>query len=121
MAAANQADTNPGNNTASATTTVQARPTSPVTKVCKPDAPGTGGTAAFCDIHVDNLGPSDAVDVTLTDVLTSTTPFSVTGVDRHAIGRRARAADECGPMTSFTTTCNLGTEPAGAEPPSASR
>ena len=108
---ANQTDTDPANNTASETTTVKALADLSVTKVCKPDSSAPAGTAAFCDIHVDNTGPSDAVGVQLTDVLTSATPFSVTGVSLSPSGTCAPTTG--GPTTTFTTTCSLGTEPAG--------
>ncbi|GAB3061284.1 hypothetical protein GCM10027053_24450 [Intrasporangium mesophilum] len=111
VAAANQADPTPGNNTATATTTVVARADLAVTKVCKPDGSAPAGTTAFCDIHVDNLGPSDAVGVTLTDVLTSATPFTVTGVTVTPSGTCLPTSG--GPATSFTTTCDLGVEPSG--------
>lgn len=111
VAAADQDDPNPGNNTATATTTVLARADLAVTKVCKPDLSAPAGTTAFCDIHVDNLGPSDAVDVSLKDVLTSATPFTVTAVTVTPSGTCAPTSG--GPTTSFTTVCDLGTEPAG--------
>lgn len=111
IAAANQSDSNPGNNTATATTTVQARADLAVTKVCKPDNPAEAGEDGFCDIHVDNLGPSDAVGVTLTDVVTSATPFSVISTTVTPSGTCAPPSS--GPTTSFTTVCDLGTEPAG--------
>ncbi|HET9945183.1 MAG TPA: DUF11 domain-containing protein, partial [Actinomycetes bacterium] len=108
---ANQTDPNPGNNTATATTTVKALADLAVTKVCKPDAPADAGSNGFCDIHVDNLGPSDATGVTLTDVLTSATPFSVVSVTATPSGTCAPLS--AGPATSITITCDLGTEPAG--------
>ena len=108
---ANQTDTDPANDTGTATTTIKALADLSVTKVCKPDSSAPAGTAAFCDIHVDNLGPSDAVGVQLTDVLTSATPFSVTGVTVDPSGTCAPTTG--GPTTTFTTTCALGAEPAG--------
>ncbi len=111
VAATNQTDPNPGNNTATATTTVRASADLAVTKVCKPDEPAAAGSPGFCDIYVDNLGPSDALGVTLTDVLTSATPFSVTGVTVSPSGTCSPTSS--GPTTSFTTTCALGTVAAG--------
>lgn len=108
---ADQTDTGPANNTTTETTTVKALADLAVTKVCKPDSTAPAGTAGFCDIHVDNLGPSDATSVTLTDVLTSATPFSVTGITVTPSG--TCAPDTGGPTTSFTTVCTLGTESAG--------
>ena len=110
--AANQADPTPGNNTATATTTVLARADLAVTKVCKPDSTAPAGTVAFCDIHVDNLGPSDAVNVTLTDVLTSASGFNVTGTTVTPSGV-CSVPPQGGPVTSLTVTCDLGNEPAG--------
>ena len=111
VAAANQFDPVPGNNTATQTTTVQARADLAVTKVCKPDEPASAGAEGFCDIHVDNLGPSNATGVVLTDVLTSATPFSVTGVTVTPSGTCAPTT--AGPSTSITITCTLGSEPSG--------
>lgn len=108
---ANQSDTNPANNTATETTTVKALADLAVTKVCKPDSTAPAGTAGFCDIHVDNLGPSDAVGVELTDVLTSATPFSVTAVTVTPSGTCAPTTG--GPATTITITCDLDVEPAG--------
>ncbi|WP_404392947.1 DUF11 domain-containing protein [Humibacillus xanthopallidus] len=112
VAAADQTDPNPGNNTVTATTTVLARADLAVTKVCKPDSSAPAGTQAFCDIHVDNLGPSDAVDVTLTDVLTSATGFNVVGASVSP-GGVCVVPPQGAPVTTITVTCDLGTEPAG--------
>jgi len=112
VAAGNQSDTIPGNNSATATTTVQSSADLAVTKVCQPNGPAQAGTSGYCDIHVDNLGPSDAINATLTDVLTSATPFSVTSVTVTPSGTCAPTTS--GPTTTFSTTCNLGTEPAGS-------
>jgi len=82
-----------------------------VTKICKPDKPAPAGTPGYCDVHVDNLGPSDAQSVVLKDVLTSATPFQVTGVTVTPSGSCAPTSS--GQVTSITITCDLGTEPAG--------
>jgi uncharacterized repeat protein (TIGR01451 family) len=111
VSAANQFDPVPGNNTATAVTTVMTLADLAVTKICKPDGPAPAGTPGFCDIHVDNLGPSDATSVVLTDVLTSATPFQVTGVTVTPSGSCAPTSS--GQVTSITITCDLGTEPAG--------
>jgi uncharacterized repeat protein (TIGR01451 family) len=112
VAASNQSDPAPGNNTATAVTTVKALADLAVTKVCKPDNPAQAGEDGFCDIHVDNLGPSDARNVTLTDVLTSAVPFEVLSATVTPSGT-CTPSTSGGPTTSFTTVCNLGTEPAG--------
>ena len=111
VAATNQSDPNPGNNTATATTTVQTSADLSVTKVCKPDLPANAGDQAFCDIFVDNLGPSDATGVVLTDVLDSATPFSVVSVTADPSG--SCSPTSTGPVTTATITCDLGVEPAG--------
>lgn len=110
VTATGQLDPNLANNQATATTTVRARADLAVTKVCKPDEPAVAGDEAFCDIHVDNLGPSDAVGARLQDVLTSATPFSVVSVTVTPSGTCVPTSS--GPVTSFTTECNLGIEPA---------
>jgi len=111
VAAANQFDPNPGNNTATAVTTVKTLADLAVTKVCKPDRPGPAGSEGYCDIHVDNLGPSDAAAVVLRDVLTSATPFQLVSVSASPSGSCAPTSS--GLVTSITIACNLGTEPAG--------
>lgn len=112
VAAVGQTDSNPANNTANAITTVKDLADVAVTKVCKPDGPAPAGTEAYCDIHVDNLGPSDARDVVLTDVLTSASPFSVVSVTVTPAASGTCNPTTSGPVTSFTTTCSLGIEPA---------
>ncbi len=112
VAATNQGDPAPGNNTAVATTTVLAKADMAVTKVCKPDQPATAGSTGYCDIHVDNLGPSDGRDVSLSDVLTSATPFSVTGATVTPASSGSCGPTSAGPATSITVSCSLGTEPA---------
>ncbi|RKE09798.1 putative repeat protein (TIGR01451 family) [Catellatospora citrea] len=109
--AAAERDIDPGDNTATAITVVKRLADLAVTKVCKPDVPAPAGTQGFCDIYVDNLGPSEAVAVELTDVLTSAAPFQLVGV-------RLLAPDTClptssGPVTRLVIECDLGTIPAG--------
>ncbi len=81
-----------------------------LTKVCKPDEPAAAGAEGYCDIYVDNLGPSDAQNVTLTDVLTSAAPFRVSRV-RVSPGTCAAIPTE--PTRDFTLNCTLGTIAAG--------
>ena len=102
-------DTNTSNNSFTLGTIVQDRADLAVIKICKPDLPAAAGDTGFCDIHVDNLGPSDARSVTLTDVLTSASPFSVTGV---TVAGGTCAPLTAGPATTVSITCDLGTEPA---------
>ncbi|GAA1386307.1 DUF7507 domain-containing protein [Catellatospora chokoriensis] len=105
-------DITPGDNTATTITVVKRLADLTVTKVCKPDVPAPAGTQGFCDIYVDNLGPSEAVGVELTDVLTSAAPFQLVGV-------RLLAPDTCqptssGPVTRLVIECDLSTIPAGS-------
>jgi len=108
---ADQTDSNPANNTSSATTTVLALADLAITKVCKPDDPASAGGSGFCDIIVDNLGPSDAVNVVVTDNITSASLFSVLSVIASPAG--VCVPSSSGPTTSFFTQCNLGTLAAG--------
>ena len=112
VAVAADNDTDTRNNTFTLGTIVEDRADLSVIKVCKPDLPAPAGTTGFCDIHVDNLGPSDARSVTLTDVLTSAQPFSVTGVSVDPAASGTCAPTSTGPVTQVTITCDLGTEPA---------
>ncbi len=98
-------DPNAANNAASASTIVEDRADLKVTKLCKPDGPVLAGNIATCTIFVDNLGPSDARNVTLTDSHVSSGTFTITGAN-------ASPGGAC-PVTSGVVTCNLGTEPAG--------
>jgi uncharacterized repeat protein (TIGR01451 family) len=98
-------DPNAANNAASASTIVEDRADLKVTKLCKPDGPMLAGNVATCTIFVDNLGPSDARNVTLTDSHVSSGTFTITGAN-------ASPGGAC-PVSSGVVTCNLGTEPAG--------
>ncbi|ADU47648.1 DUF11 domain-containing protein [Intrasporangium calvum] len=104
-------DTDTRNNTFTLGTIVEDRADLAVIKVCKPDEPAPAGETGYCDIHVDNLGPSDARAVTLTDVLTSATPFSVTAVTVTPAASGTCAPTTAGPTNDVTITCDLGTEP----------
>lgn len=99
--AADQADPNPSNNTASVTTTVNQSADVSVAKTCKPDGSATAGTTAFCNIAVSNAGPSDAQNVSLVDTLASNGSFTITSV----VGPCSQTASQ--------VTCNLGTVVAG--------
>ncbi|MEU8007886.1 hypothetical protein AB0B66_42580 [Catellatospora sp. NPDC049111] len=96
--------------TATVTTRVATAADLSVTKVCKPDEPAPADTEGYCDIYVDNLGPSDAQNVTLTDVLTSAAPFEVS---RVRVSPGTCSATPTGPIRDLTLNCTLGTVPAG--------
>ena len=98
-------DPNTANNAASASTIVEDRADLKVTKLCKPDGQVLAGDVATCTIFVDNLGPSDARSVVLTDTHVSNGSFTITGAN-------ASPGGAC-PVSSGVVTCNLGTEPAG--------
>ena len=76
-----------------------------MTKLCKPDTPMRAGNIATCTILVDNLGPSDARNVVLTDTHVSDGSFTI-------LGANASPGGAC-PAAAGVVTCNLGTEPAG--------
>jgi uncharacterized repeat protein (TIGR01451 family) len=108
---ADQADRNPSNNTVSLTTIVDESADLRITKVCKPDtgpAP-TGGTAS-CTTIVDNLGPSDARNVVVTDTHASSGSFTI--VAASFVSTSPAASGNCG-IAAGVVTCNLGRENAG--------
>ena len=63
------------------------------------------GNIATCTIFVDNLGSSDARNVTLTDTHVSDGSFTI-------VSALASPGGAC-PVPSGVVTCDLGTEPAG--------
>jgi uncharacterized repeat protein (TIGR01451 family) len=93
------------NNSASASTIVEDLADLRVTKECKPDEPMAAGQVATCTIFVDNLGPSDARNVVLTDTHVSNGTFTITGANADPGGACLIAGG--------VVTCDLGTEPAG--------
>src|SRR5439155_1424206 len=99
---ANEADGNPGNNTGTATTTVNAAVDLAVTKNHYPDAVRTGQNLTYT-VTVTNAGPDSATGVTLTDALPAGTTF---GSATASQGTATRAAG--------TVTANLGTLANGA-------
>lgn len=115
---ASQTDGNPSNNSATATTQVTESADLRVLKECKPDQPNkqTAGTATFCDIYVDNLGPSAARNVVLTDQVIGGTPFTITAITSSSTSGAAAIcpATPIGPTTSTTVTCTDTVLPAGA-------
>jgi uncharacterized repeat protein (TIGR01451 family) len=115
---ADQLDTNPANNIATATTQVVEQADLRLLKECKPDQPNAqpAGTTTFCDIYVDNLGPSDARDVVITDQIISTTPITITAITSTTTNGTPAAcpATPIGPTTNQTITCTDSSLPAGA-------
>ena len=73
-AASTSTDSDPADNTASATTTVQARADLAVTMSGTPDPVTAGGNIAYT-IHVSSSGPSDAQAVSLTNAVPANTTF----------------------------------------------
>ena len=107
VVSADQTDSNPANNTASLTTIVADLADLRLSKTCKPDNPAPTGTNAFCTIFVDNLGPSAARNVVITDTHLSAGSFLIT------------SATFTPPLTACAVaggvvTCNVGTLAAGA-------
>jgi uncharacterized repeat protein (TIGR01451 family) len=95
----------PGNNTATATTTVIDSANLAVSKLCKPDTTIYAGTPIQCSVFVDNNGPSDARNVVLDDVVKSSGSFTIGSI----------TVDPPGPTCSQSAitggtklTCNLG-------------
>ena len=102
---ADQTDLDPSNNQASVTTIVNGLADLSLTKQCKPDTPIAAGGTATCTIFVDNLGPSNAQNVVVTDTNLSNGSFTIVSA--------TTTAGVC-VVASGVVTCNLGTEPAGA-------
>jgi uncharacterized repeat protein (TIGR01451 family) len=88
-----------GDNTVTTPTFVQERADLQVTKVCKPDDELPAGETGTCTIYVDNLGPSSARDVVLTDVNLSDGAFT--------IGTITTSQGSCA-VAGGTVTCQLG-------------
>ena len=64
------------------------------------------GSSAFCTITVNNLGPSAAVNVVLTDNIVSSTPFTISSVVPSA---GTCGSPPVGAVTSALISCSLGT------------
>ena len=82
-----------------------------VTKVCEPAGGVPAGATASCEIYVDNLGPSGAQNVVVSDAITGLGAFTVTAASASPSG--SCTGTPIGPTTATTITCNLGIEPAG--------
>ncbi len=104
-ASADQSELDPSNNTASATTIVNALADVSLTKQCKPDGPIAAGGTGTCTIFVDNLGPSNAQNVVVTDTNVGSGSFTINAMTTTT-GSCSSAAG--------VVTCNLGTVAAGA-------
>jgi len=78
-ASATEADLTPGNNSATATTTVNPVADLTITKTDTPDPVQSGGTLTYT-VGVSNAGPNTATSVSMTDTLPAGTAFvSATG------------------------------------------
>ncbi len=108
---ADQADPDLTNNAASLTTLVEESADLRITKVCKPDSgPAPTGSTATCTIIVDNLGPSDARDVVVTDTHASSGSFTISAAS--FVSTSPAASGNCA-IAGGVVTCNLGRENAG--------
>jgi uncharacterized repeat protein (TIGR01451 family) len=112
------ADTDLSNNQVSLATLVVDRADLRILKECKPDQPNAAlaGTETFCDIYVDNLGPSNARNVVVTDQIIGSTPFTVTNIQLSSTSGPPGSctATPIGPTTNTTITCTDTVLPAGA-------
>lgn len=104
-----QADDDPSNNTATATTIVNELADLFVQKSCKPDTFIASGGTATCFIDVTNLGPSSARDVSLTDTHFANGGFAFTVTDATT----DPAGGTCN-IAAGVVTCDLGDIAAGA-------
>ena len=102
--ASNLNDPTPANNTASATTTVNPAADLAVTKTDSPDPIAVGQQLTYA-VGVQNLGPSSATGVTLTDTLPAGVTFN------SATPTQGSCSQSAG-----TVTCSLGTIANGATP-----
>ena len=93
-------DTDTSNNTDTETTFVQDKADLRVTKVCKPDDELPAGETGTCTIYVDNLGPSSARDVVLTDTSVSDGEFT--------FGNITASQGSCDPPANGVVRCELG-------------
>lgn len=102
-----QGEANPADNTATLTTQVIDSADLRVSKQCKPDGPAPSGSNATCTLFVDNLGPSDARLVTITDTHLSNGAFSITSASYAPPGTPCAIA-------GGVVTCSLAQLAAGA-------
>ena len=105
-------DGNLANNTFVQRTFVQERSDLKVTKVCKPDDELPAGETGTCTIFVDNLGPSSARDIVVTDANLSDGAFT--------FGAITSSQGTCGAPVGGVITCQLG-DLAAASPTATGR
>lgn len=72
-----------------------------VTKLCEPEGPADAGDTVTCTVFVDNFGPSDAREVTVTDDHVSDQSFTFVGV--------TPSQGTCAPPSGGQIVCDLGT------------
>jgi uncharacterized repeat protein (TIGR01451 family) len=110
-------DTNPTNDSVTISTAVNESADLRILKECKPDQPNKqpAGTPTFCDIYVDNLGPSDARSVVIRDVIISPQPVTVTAISSDSTAPPpATCPAPPPPATNIEIICNDAVLPAGA-------
>ncbi len=98
-------DLDESNNEVSLMTIVEDKADLEVTKLCKPDGPLLAGETGECTVFVDNLGPSEARNVVLTDTHLSDGSFTF-----GAIASSQGSCSESGGVV----TCGLGDLPAAS-------
>jgi len=99
------ADQTPENNVATELTMIEDLADLRVTKLCKPDDQLLAGETATCTIYVDNLGPSDARNVELTDANLANGIFT--------FGTITTSQGSCS-TSGNVVSCDLGTLPAAS-------
>ncbi len=115
-AASNTPDPDTSDNSDTEGTIVEDSADLRATKLCKPDTTLLAGQTAHCTIFIDNLGPSYARSVTLTDVMLANGSFAVSSIQPSQ-----GSCGLVGPVTGGQRfVCNLGTL-ANATPSTAGR
>ena len=84
-----------------------------ITKICKPDKPLLAGEEGNCKIIVDNLGPSDARNVEVSDLIFSDKAFEITNIEILVAPIGATCTPDTFPEMSdefneITVDCDLG-------------
>lgn len=105
VASSDSVDPDLTDNTATSTTVVNDLADVVVTKICDPPA-ARAGEPIHCTVYADNMGPSDARGVVLTDRITSDGSFTISNVN-------GGVGSTCTPVTAVPGgrqfECNLGT------------